>query len=272
MAATTAVRPRAATAVPPLMAGRVLGYFLVAYRRTWRGSAFSGFLSPLLYLGSLGFGLGALVDAGTRGGVGGVRYALFVAPGVLVATAMQTAIGESTYPVMGAIVWQRIYFGMLATPLRVIDVLLGHLSFIALRLALVSSSFAVVGVLLGAFRSWWILAAVPIAVLTGVAHAGPVMAYAARIETDAGFAVVFRLVMVPMFLFAGTFFPVEQLPVFIRPVAWVTPLWHGTESVRSLVLGTADLWGVLGHLGYLTVWAIGGVWLATGQYRRRLTR
>lgn len=272
MGGSTAVGVPIAAQLPPLAAGRVLAYFLVSYRRTWRGSAFSGFVSPLLYLGSLGFGLGALVDAGSRGGAVGVPYALFVAPGVLVATAMQTAIGESTYPVMSAIIWQRTYFGMLATPLRVVDVLVGHLAFIALRLLMVSASFAVVGVLLGAFRSWWVLAAVPIAVLTGIAHAGPVMAYAARLETDAGFAVIFRLVMVPMFLFAGTFFPVDQLPALLRPVAWVTPLWHGTQSVRGLLLGQADVWSVLGHLGYLSLWAVVGAALAAGAYRRRLTR
>jgi lipooligosaccharide transport system permease protein len=272
MGGSTAVGVPTAARLPPLAAGRVLAYFLVSYRRTWRGSAFSGFVSPLLYLGSLGFGLGALVDAGSHGGVDGVPYALFVAPGVLVATAMQTAIGESTYPVMSAIVWQRTYFGMIVTPLRVVDVLIGHLAFIALRLLMVSASFAVVGVLLGAFRSWWVLAAVPIAVLTGIAHAGPVMAYAARLETDAGFAVIFRLVMVPLFLFAGTFFPVDQLPVPLRPVAWVTPLWHGTQSVRGLLLGQGDGWSLLGHLGYLSLWVAVGVALAARQYRRRLTR
>jgi lipooligosaccharide transport system permease protein len=254
------------------MAGRVLEYWLRSYRGTWKGSAVSGFLAPLLYLGSLGFGLGALVDAGSPRGVDGVPYALFVAPGVLTAAAMQTAIGESTYPVMGAIVWQRLYYAMLATPVRVVDVLLGHLAFIVLRLTMVSGAFALVGMLLGVFRSWWVLLAVPVAVLCGVAHAAPVMAYAARQENDAAFAAVFRLVMVPMFLFAGTFFPVEQLPTVLRPVAWAAPLWHGTETVRSMLLGRAELWPVVGHLAYLTVWAVVGVVLAVGQYRRRLTR
>jgi lipooligosaccharide transport system permease protein len=260
------------TRVGRLMAGRVLEYWLRSYRGTWKGSAFSGFLAPLLYLGSLGYGLGALVDAGSPRGVGGVPYALFVAPGLLTATAMQTAIGECTYPVMGAIVWQRLYFAMLATPVRVVDVLLGHLAFVVLRLAMVTGSFALVGLLLGLFRSAWLPVAVLVAVLCGVAHAAPVMAFAARQESDAGFAVIFRLVMVPMFLFAGTFFPVEQLPVFLRPVAWVAPLWHGTETVRALMLGRAEFWPVAGHLAYLVLWVVLGVVVALTQYRRRLTR
>jgi lipooligosaccharide transport system permease protein len=254
------------------MAGRALEYWLRSYRGTWKGSAFSGFLAPLLYLGSLGFGLGALVDAGQPRGVEGVPYAQYVAPGVLVATAMQTAIGESTYPVMGAIVWRRLYQAMLATPLRVGDVLLGHLAFIAFRLLQVTVAFALVGLALGALSSWWLPVAVLVAVLCGLAHAGPVMAFAATLENDAGFAVVYRLVMVPMFLFAGTFFPVHQLPAFLRPVAWATPLWHGTETVRALVLRRAEVWPVVGHLAYLALWVVVGVAFARSAYRRRLAR
>lgn len=254
-----------------LMAGRVLEYWLRSYRGTWKGSVVSGFLAPLLYLGSLGFGLGALVDAGSPDGVTGVPYAVFVAPGLLAATAMQTAFFETTYPVMGAIVWRRLYFAMLATPVRVVDVLLGHLAFVAVRLLMVAGSFALVGVLLGAFRSWWLLVAVPVAVLCGVAHAAPVMAFAARQPDDSGFALLTRLVMVPMFLFAGTFFPVDQLPFLLRAIAWATPLWHGTETVRALLLERVDAWTLTGHLAYLAAWAVVGVALALRSYRRRLT-
>lgn len=257
--------------VRPFMAGRALEYWLRTYRGTWRGSAFSSFLAPLLYLGSLGFGLGALVDAGS-GGVEGVPYARFVAPGVLAVSAMQCAIGEMTYPVMAAIVWQRVYFAMIATPLRVVDVVLGHVAFVLLRLLMVTVAFAGVGAALGAFRSAWVLVGVPVAVLCGLAHATPVMAFAAGRESDAGFALLFRLVMVPMSLFAGTFFPVDQLPAVLRPVAWLTPLWHGTETIRALLLGRAELWPVLGHVAYLALWAAAGLVLAVDQYRRRLVR
>jgi lipooligosaccharide transport system permease protein len=247
-----------------------LEYWLRAYRGTWKGSVFSSFVAPLLYLGSLGFGLGALIDSGRRGGVDGVPYAVFVAPGVLAATAMQSGISDASYPVLGAIIWNRSYQAMLATPLRVIDVLVGHLMFIGLRLLFVTSAFAVVGAALGAFRSLWVLVAVPVAVLSGLAHVAPVMAYAARLENDSGFAVIFRLVMVPMFLFAGTFFPVDQLPWALRPVAWLTPLWHGTEVSRSLLLGRAVPWQVAGHLDYLLLWLLAGVAAARATFRRRL--
>jgi lipooligosaccharide transport system permease protein len=248
-------------------------FWLHTYRRTWRGSLFSGFLSPLLFLGSLGFGLGRLVDGGSGTGVGaGVGYAAFVAPGVLAATAMQTAVGESTYPVWGAVKWQRQYLAMLATPLTVIDVLVGHVAFVVLRLVFVTTSFVAVGALLGAFTTPWVAPAVLVAILCGVVHALPVMAFSVRAESDLGFSMVNRFGVVPMFLFAGTFFPVDQLPAALRFVAWVTPLWHATALCRDLSLEVASWGSGLGHLAYLVLWLGIGAWLAVRSYTRRLAR
>jgi lipooligosaccharide transport system permease protein len=258
--------------MPALLADRALNYWLASYRRTWRGSVVTGFASPLLYLTALGFGLGSLVDRGGPGRLAGVAYAVFVAPGVLAANAMQTAVAETTYPVMGAIRWHRQYFAMLATPLGVLDVLLGHLAFVVLRIGLVTAAFLLIGGLLGAFGSWWAVLAGLVAVLGGLAHATPVMAFAARVESDNSFNFVFRFGVVPMFLFAGTFFPVEQLPVALRPVAWVTPLWHATSACRDLALGRPDLLVDLGHIGYLAAWAGVGLWLAVRAFRWRLLR
>jgi len=255
-------------AAPPAV--RALEYWLRAYRGTWRGSVFSGFLAPLLYLGSLGFGLGALVDGAGRGGLGGLTYAAFVAPGVLAATAMQTAVGESTYPVMGAIVWNRLYDAMLATPLRVVDVLLGHLAFVAARLVFVTGAFAVVAAALGVLRTPWAPVIVLIAVLGGLAYAAPVMAYSATLSTDQQFALLYRLGIIPTFLFAGTFFPVDRLPGALRAVAWATPLWHATDAARALAAGRVDAVVVLGHVAYLLAWTVGGVALARWTYTRRL--
>jgi lipooligosaccharide transport system permease protein len=185
---------------------------------------------------------------------------------------MQTAVALGTYPVMGAIVWNRLYDAMLATPLRVVDVLVGHLTFVVLRLLVVAAAFGLVGAALGPLRSPWLPVAATVAVLCGVAHAAPVMAYAATLENDQGFALVYRLGVTPMFLFAGTFFPVGQLPGVLRGVAWVTPLWHATDAVRSLLLGRPDLGAVAGHVVYLLVWCGAGVLLARRSYERRLVR
>jgi lipooligosaccharide transport system permease protein len=270
--AVTSSGPTASAAAMPVrrrpgaLWPRAFEYWLRAYRATWRGSVVSGFLAPLLYLGSLGFGLGSMVQQS----VDGVPYALFVAPGVLAANAMQTGAGEATYPVMGAIRWHRQYHAMLAAPLGVADLMLGHLVFIVLRAVLVSVAFVLVGVLLGAFTSWWVLVAIPVAVLCAAAHAAPVMAYSARQVNDGGFNLLYRFGLIPMFLFAGTFFPISQLPVVLRGLAWATPLWHATSLCRDLALGRATLLPAVGHLGYLLLWLGIGTWLALVSLRRRL--
>ncbi|WP_203453884.1 ABC transporter permease [Jiangella aurantiaca] len=249
------------------MAGRAFAYWITNYRRVWRGTIISGFLGPLFFLVAMGFGLGTLVD---DGGLGAPGYVEFIAPGILAAQAMQTAVGESTFPVMGALKWQRQYHAMLAAPLGIADLVLGHVAFVAMRVAITSVAFAVVAVALGAITSWWVAAAVFAAVLTGLAFTTPVFAFAARQDNDSGFNVLFRFIVMPMFLFSGTFFPVEQLPAVLEAIAKVTPLWHGVELCRSLVMETATAAGSLGHVAYLAVWVVGGLWLAFASFRKRL--
>jgi lipooligosaccharide transport system permease protein len=251
---------------------RCLTYWLTSYRRTWRGSVVSGFLAPLLYLGSIGFGLGALVDKGGAPAIEGVPYLAFVAPGVLAATAMQTAVGEATYPVMGAVKWQRQYHAMLAAPLGTVDLVLGHLAFILIRAAIASAFFVAVGAALGAFTSPWAVLGILVGVLCAAAHAAPVMAFSARQDNDGAFNLVFRFGVIPMFLFAGTFFPIDQLPPLIQPLAWATPLWHATNLTRDLCLERVELLPALGSTAYLCAWAGIGIWLAGRSFRSRLVR
>ncbi len=249
---------------------REFRYWLTNYRRTWRGSIYTSILSPVLYLGAMGIGLGKLVDAHGTGRLGGVSYLAFLAPGLLAAAAMQAGIEESTYPVLGSVKWRGTYYAAAASPLRPADIFHGHLLFTAMRLAMNSAIFLVVMAAFGAITSPWVLAALPVAVLTGIAFAAPVEAWAITVTKDTSFALVFRFGMIPLFLFSGTFFPVTQLPAWIRPLAYATPLWHGVALCRSLSLGTATLGGTLVHVGYLA--ALAAVSIAVGQrtYRRRL--
>jgi lipooligosaccharide transport system permease protein len=247
----------------------VFGSWLTAYKRTWRGSVVGRFLSPLLFLLSMGLGLGSLVDK-SAGGVGGVPYLLFVVPGILAAQAMWVAMGESTYQVLGAIRWDMKYHAMLAAPIGVDDILLGHLTYVAMQITGATAIFMVVAALFGSFSSWWVLLALPITVLTGMAFAVPIFAFTATQETADGFNILYRFLVTPLFLFSGTFFPVDQLPVFLRPVAWVTPLWHGVDANRSLALGSPDFPAVLGHTAYLlAVIAVGAI-LARRTFTKRL--
>lgn len=244
-------------------------YWLSAYRRTWRGTAATSLLAPVLYLGALGFGLGSLVDA-SAGGVDGVPYFQFVAPGLLAATAMQIASFESTYPVMGAIKWHKQYIAQLATPLAIRDVLLGHLLFMATRIGTTCAVYVAVILLFGGGPAPTAVLALPAALLVGMAFAVPITAFAARQHNDAGFAGLFRFGIVPLFLFSGTFFPVSQLPAFLQPIAYVTPLWHGVELCRDLMLGTGAVGSYLLHVLYLAAWVIGGGVLALLAFRSRL--
>ena len=253
------------------LALRSFAYWAYQYRRTWRGVTLSSLFNPVLYLTAMGLGLGTLVDRhGVRPQLDGVTYLAFLAPGLLAASVMQTATNESTWPVMGAVKWFRSYHAMLATPLRVIDVLVGHLAWIALRLLMVSTVFVVIMAAFGAPRSWWVVAAVPAAVLCGMAFAAPIAAFAATRDSPNGFSALFRFGIIPMFLFSGTFFPVGQLPGWIRPLAYLTPLWHGVDLCRSLSLGRVDPGLAAVHVGYLAALVAGGAACAYLTYRRRL--
>ena len=266
--AAASVLPR--TPRPGALWWRATLHWLSLYRRNWQGSAISNFLAPLLYLGAMGFGLGALVNRSGTGALGGVPYVQFIAPGVLAATAMQTGVGESSYPVMGAVKWQRQYHAMLAAPLGPVDLVLGTAAFVVLRVAIASAAFTLVAALLGAMPSPLALVAALVAVLCGAAHAPATMAFSAAQDNDYYFALLFRFGVLPAFLFAGTFFPVDQLPGWIRPLAWVTPLWHATTAARQLALGSPDWLAIGGHCAYLVLWVVAGVWLAVRVFTRRL--
>ncbi|HEU0041486.1 MAG TPA: ABC transporter permease [Jiangellaceae bacterium] len=269
---STLVKPATGGNVEGRMWNRAFAYWLTSYRRVWRGTIISGLLSPLFFLLAMGFGLGALVDAGATGGIEGMSYVVFVAPGILAAQAMQTAVFESTFPVMGAMKWQRQYHAMLAAPLGVTDVVVGHLAFVVMRVAITTTAFALVAVALGAIQSWTVLLAWPVAVVTGLAFAAPVFAFSARQDNDNGFNVLFRFIIMPMFLFSGVFFPVEQLPGVLEAVALATPLWHAVDLCRGLVMHTTTTPGVIVHLGYLLLWVGVGYWLALRSFRRRLVQ
>lgn len=273
----TAQVTRPAPLAPPVAPGgpwsfalRELRFWLTDYRRTWRGSVISSVLGPLLYLGAMGAGLGSLVNRHPHASLGGASYLVFIAPGLLAATGMQTAFGETMYPVLGSVKWVKNYFAAAATPLRPADVFRGHLLFVTLRLLMNCGIFLVLIAAFGGAKSPLVVLALPVAILTGLAFAPALMAWSVTRARDTSFSVLMRFLMIPLFLFSGTFFPITQIPAWLRPVAYVTPLWHGVELCRGLSLGSASPGAAILHVAYLLVLAAAGFVAAQVTYTRRL--
>lgn len=241
------------------------------YLGVWRSSAAVGFLNPIFYLFAMGLGLGSVIDANLPQGIEGVSYLEFLAPGILVATAMQTGAMEGAWKVMGGVLWAKTWHARVATPIGIEGLLVGHLLWSTFRVFMVSVMFAVV---MAAFRvapMWQALLAIGPALLVGAAMVSATTAFTVRLKRQEGLPMFFRFVVLPMFLFSGAFFPVTQLPTWLQPVALATPMYHGVELARSIVIGTtpAVTWWV--SVLYLTAWIVGFAVISVGPLRKKLT-
>jgi lipooligosaccharide transport system permease protein len=263
-----------AAARPASTVSRVFEHRWLQYRRTFRSSVFSSFLSPVLFLTAMGLGLGSYVSSSAVDDIGGVSYLVFLAPGLLAATAMQSATFEATFPIMSGLVWNKVFHAMYATPISPRDIALGNLAWIGARLIMISAVFTLVMFLFGAVSSPLVVLAIPAATLTGLAFAAPIAAFSATQKTPDRFTAIFRFGITPLFLFSGTFFPLESLPEAVRPLAWITPLYHGGVLTRGLSLGTAldDPLLTLVHLGVLVAFIVVGAWAMIRTIERRLVR
>jgi lipooligosaccharide transport system permease protein len=242
------------------------------YRHTWRGTTFSSVVTPVLFLSAMGLGLGALVDAGRSEALGGVDYLVWLAPGLLAGGAMQNGAGDGSYPVVAGIRWLKTYEAALNTPVRPADLALGNLVWAMVRATLAALVFVVVAALFGAMPLGRGLAATVPAVAVAGGFCAAISAVTAQLRNEQGLAAIQRFLVVPLFLFAGTFFPVSQLPDRIEWVAWVVPLWHGVELSRALALGgvPAAPWWL--HTGVVVAFLAGGAAASVWSFRRRLHR
>jgi lipooligosaccharide transport system permease protein len=245
----------------------VFEYHLIGPRRIWHSILFTSLAIPILFFLGVGIAVGAYVD---RSRALGMPYLQFVGPAMLASTGLQLAVLEASFPVLASFRFQRIYFIMAATPLRVIDMLLGRLGFIALRVLVAVTAFLVVMLPFGVVRSWWALLTPAVAVLVAMAAAGPVFAYAASVKSPNQMGVLTGLLVLPVTLTGGVFFPIDRLNVALQPLAYVLPLWHGSELCRAAALGTAPTWPVAAHVAVLLAWVVGGILLARWRFARRL--
>ncbi len=229
---------------------------IFVYRHAWL-MILSGFFEPLFYLLGIGFGLGSLV--GTITGPGGepISYQAFVAPALLASSAMNGAIAESTFNFFFKLNYNKTFTSILATPLSAGDIALGELAWALIRGGLYSVGFLAVMLVLGLASSPWVIFAIPAALLIGFAFGAVGMAATSFMKTWQDFDLV-QLVVLPMFLFSGTFFPVDAYPPALQFLVQITPLYQGVDLIRSLSVGAISP-VLLVHVAYLSVMGLVGL-------------
>ena len=251
-----------------VLVGRALERELLVFVRTWRGSAFTSFVQPLLFLGAMGLGLGGLVDS--SGDTAGFDYIVFVAPGLMAASALLSAAGESLWGVMGGVKWMGQFNSMVATAMTPGDVYGGLVLSTGVRALVAAVPFLAIAAALGGVSSALAPLALLPTVLLAMVTCAVLAAYSVTRENDSTFPLIMRLGVIPLFLFSGTFFPVQQLPGALQPVVWVSPLWHAVEAARDATAGGVD--GVtLVHLVILAGVLAAAVPFGVRGFTRRLT-
>jgi len=239
------------------------------FAQTWRGSLTTTILFPIFYLAALGVGVGHLV-AHHHGLVEGHTYLGYIAPTLLATTAMQLGEGESMWPVLAAVKWIRTYHAAAATPLEPEDILAGKLAWVVTRALGTGVVYTAVIGGFGALHSWWSLSLPLIAGLVTLAFSAPLVAFAASVQSDASFAVIYRMAFVPMFLFSATFYPVSAYPGYLRPVVQFVPLYHGVALARAAAFGEGSLGPQLAHVAVLAAISAAGIIWGRHTMRRRL--
>lgn len=261
-----------AARVSPARVGAVVGRNVGALRS---GPAYwlvlaSGFFEPVLYLLSIGVGVGALVGELRLADGRVVEYAVFVAPAMLAVSAMSGALSETTFNFFFKMKYAKTFEAILATPVRPVEVALGELAWAMARSSVYTGAFLVVMVAMGLTRVGWALAAFPAALLVGLAFGAVGMAVSTLMRGWQDFDLV-TTGQFALFLFSGTFSPVGDYPPVLRVVVQATPLFHSVELVRGLAAGLPG-WGLLGHAGYLLAMTAAGLWVAARRLERTLCR
>jgi len=245
--------------VTPFRAQRIWEKNYIAYRRLWK-VIFSGFFEPVFYLFAVGVGVGALVGDVTGPGGLPVAYAAFVAPAMMAASAMNGAVIETTFNIFFKLKFQKVYEGVLTTPMQPSDIAIGEIGWALLRGVLYSTAFVGVMFAMGMTKSWLAVFAIPSATLVGFAFGAMGLAATTWMRSWQDFDLV-TLVTMPLFLFSGTFYPLDVYPVAIQNIAKISPLYHGTELLRGFTLGVLD-WSMFGHAAFLLAMGLVGAMIA----------
>jgi lipooligosaccharide transport system permease protein len=242
---------------------------LFVYRRTWT-IIVSGFFEPLFYLAGIGYGLGQLIGDVTGPGGQAIPYAMFVAPALLATGAMNGAVAEATFNFFFKLNYNRTFQSILATPLTVRDVAVGEIVWALIRGGLYAIGFMGVIWVLGLVASPWAILALPAALLLGFAAGAVGMAATSFMRTPQDFDLI-NIIILPMFLFSATFYPIETYPEAIRGIVAWTPLYQGVALIRGLTVGVVGP-ELLVHVAYLLVMGIVGLWITSRRLDRVLLK
>lgn len=256
-----------------MYSGNARSVFARGLKTQWQGNIWvmvSGFVEPVLYLLAMGLGLGAMIGTITDDAGREVAYAAYIAPALLATSAMNGAVFDSTWNVFFKLRISKLYEGMLNTSLGPMDVALGEIAVALVRGAAYSAAFSVVMLVLGLIESWWALLAVPVCILVAFGFAALGMAATSFLKTFQQMDWL-GLVLLPMFLFAGTFYPIDVYPATVQWVVMALPLWHAVELLRDLTFGTVT-WMSLGHTAYFVVLAVFGTWAASARMKALFLR
>ena len=252
----TALRITPAFAIGSRRSMRLIERNLYVYKHGWM-VLLSGFFEPLFYLLGIGFGLGSLIGAIPGPGGHPISYQLFVAPALLATAAMNGAINESTFNFFFKLHYNKTFTSILSTPLSAGDIALGELGWALIRGGLYAVGFMAVMLLLGLVASPWVILAVAAALLVGFAFGAVGMAATSFMKTWQDFDLI-QLVVLPMFLFSGTFYPIDAYPEALRVFVQLTPLYQGVDLIRSLAVGAISPVVVV-HVVYLVTMGMVGL-------------
>lgn len=245
--------------VTPFRAQRIWEKNYLAYRRLWK-VVFSGFFEPVFYLFAVGIGVGTLVGDVVLPDGTAVPYAAWVAPALMATSAMNGSVIETTFNIFFKLQFGKVYEGILTTPMQPMDIAIGEIGWALLRGMLYSTVFVLVMFFMGMTESWLAIFAVPAATLIGFAFGAVGLAAATWMKSWQDFDLV-TLATMPLFLFSGTFYPIDVYPPVLQTVAKFSPLYHGTELLRGFTLGIVD-WTMLGHAAFLLIMGLIGAAVA----------
>ena len=237
---------------------------MLAYKHSWMAFV-SGFFEPFFYLVAVGFGVGQFIGkvpfAGAR-----IEYAAFLAPGLLAASTLNGAIFDGFFTPFFKLNWMKTYDGIVTTPISIPDIAVGEVVWATIRGTIYGTGFLIVMLALGLVHSPWALFGIPAVMLSAGALSAGAMVLTGITKQISSLEKVMTLIVFPLFLFSGTFFPVSLYPGFLQPIVKATPLYHAATLLRSLTTGLVSV-ATLGHVAYLT-----GMFVIAGSTAIRLMR